>query len=77
MKISVMNYKEVIKEFQDAKNRWYLSDEYLKDNDCFSRETEPIAIEYPYGIVYLQDAAVEILINKIEELEEKLKEQTA
>jgi hypothetical protein len=72
-----MDYKEVIKEFQDAKNRWYLSNEYLKDNDFFTREDVTNTIEYPYGIVYLQDTAVETLINKIKELEEKLKEQTA
>ena len=69
------NYKEVIKEFQDAKNRWCLSDEYLKDNGCFTREEETIAIEYPYGIVYLQDTAVDVLIERIKELEKQQNEQ--
>jgi hypothetical protein len=74
MSKKIWNYKEVIKEFRDTKYRLYLSDKYLKDNGCITIEEESIAIEFPYGIVYLQDTAVEVLIKRIKELEEKLKE---
>ena len=65
-----MTYKDVIKEYEERRNHIYLSDDYLKDcSTSYTRETAPLVGEYEYGIAYLRDDAVELLINRIKELE--------
>lgn len=66
-----MNYKDVINEFKNADERYALSDEYLVSVNSPTRKKEPIAGEFAYGIVYLQDTGVELLIKRIEELEKE------
>lgn len=67
-----MTYKEVIREFNEACKTWQLSDGYLTDNRYATRADIPcIANEMRYGIVYLRDDAVELLITRIEELEKQ------
>lgn len=56
-----MTYKDVIKEYEERSNQICLS------NEC--RETAPLVGEYRYGIAYLRDDAVELLIDRIKELE--------
>lgn len=64
-----MTVKEIVKEYHDACRRYQLSDEYLKEAKCKTRIEIPTAAEFHYGVVYLQDAAVDALIKRIEELE--------
>lgn len=66
-----MDYKEVIKEFENAEERYELSDEYLADINSPTRGQLSLAGEFAYGVVYLQDNAVNILINRIKELEKE------
>ncbi len=65
-----MTYKDVIKEYEERSNHIGLSDEYLEDcNATYTRKTAPLVGEYEYGIAYLRDDAVELLIDRIKELE--------
>lgn len=65
-----MTYKDVIKEYEERSDHIYLSDKYLEEcNASYTRETAPLVGEYEYGIAYLRDDAVELLINRIRELE--------
>ena len=65
-----MTYKDVIQEFEERSNHICLSDEYLKEcSATYTRETAPLVGEYEYGIAYLRDDAVELLIDRIKELE--------
>ena len=64
-----MDVKEIIREYHDTCRRYQLSDEYMKEEKCKTRIEIPIAVEHYYGIVFLQDAAVDALIKRIEELE--------
>ena len=65
-----MTYKDVIKEYEERSNYICLSDEYLeKCSAVYTRETAPLVGEYEYGIAYLRDDAVELLIDRIKELE--------
>ena len=70
-----MTYQDVIRSFTHTSNDRGLSDDFLQDANCKTREEQPIAAEYAYGIVYLRDDAVEILIQRIIELENQLKEK--
>lgn len=66
-----MTYKDVIKEYEERSNHICLSDEYLKtcNGVTHTREMAPLVGEYEYGIAYLRDDAVELLIDRIKELE--------
>ena len=64
-----MDVKEIVKEYHDTCHRYQLSDEYLQEQKCDTRMEMPIAVEFRYGVVYLQDSAVDALIKRIEELE--------
>lgn len=65
-----MTYKDVIKEYEERCSHICLSDNYLKNYSAsYTRETAPLVGEYEYGIAYLRDDAVELLINRIKELE--------
>lgn len=66
-----MTYEDVIKAFDNASNERALSDEYLQECGCQTREDVEIANELRYGIVYLRDDAVELLIARIKELEKQ------
>lgn len=66
-----MTYKDVINEFKEKCNRYCLSDEYLKSIDNTTRKDAVLCGEYEYGMVYLRDDAVKLLIDKINELEQK------
>ena len=66
-----MTYKDVIKTFDNVSNERALSNEYLREHKCQTREDVEIASELRYGIVYLRDDAVELLIARIEELEKQ------
>ena len=68
-----MTYKDVIQAFAYASNHKGIDDEFLQNIGCRTREEQPMAGEYSYGIVYLRDDAVEILIQRIIELENQLK----
>ena len=70
-----MDYKEVIAEFKKASNRYCLSDAYLAEEGDPTRENHPIAGEYAYGIVFVRDDAVELLIDRINELENSEKKK--
>lgn len=61
--------KDVIKEFIDDCNRRALSDDYLQECGCETRAEFPMTIEFSYGVMYLRDDAVELLIECIKELE--------
>ena len=63
--------EDVIREFEKKLRSRALSDEYLREQRCDVRADMQIAIEFPYGIIYLRDDAVEILINRIRELENR------
>lgn len=45
-----------------------LSDDYLEKNECKTRYETRVAVEVNYGIVYLRDDAVRILLEYISEL---------
>ena len=65
-----MTYKDVIKEYEERSNHICLSDEYLEEHCCeYTRKIAPLVGEYEYGIAYLRDDAVELLIDRIKELE--------
>lgn len=64
-----MDVKEILHKYRDKCRDCQLSDEYLQKHKCEARTDIPIAVEFPYGIVYLQDDAVDALIKRIEELE--------
>ena len=64
-------YEDVIKAFDNVSNERALSDEYLRECKCQTREDVEIASELRYGIVYLRDDAVELLIARIKELEKQ------
>ena len=66
-----MTYKDVIKEYEERCNHIYLSDDYLESCSgvTYTRKNAPLVGEYEYGIAYLRDDAVELLINRIRELE--------
>ena len=68
-----MTYKDVIEEYNRAANRICLSDEYLEDVDSPTRQELPIVGDYQYGVAYMRDDAVELLIDRIHELEEMIK----
>ena len=60
----------MIKEYEERSDHICLSDKYLEEcNASYTRETAPLVGEYEYGIAYLRDDAVELLINRIRELE--------
>ena len=67
-----MDVKEILHKYRDKCRNGQLSDEYLEEHKCKARTDIPIAVEFPYGIVYLQDAAVDVLIKRIEDLETEL-----
>ncbi len=60
-----MTYQDVIEEYKKAKARICLSDECLDT----PRVDLPIVGEYAYGVVWVRDDAVELLIKRIENLE--------
>ena len=65
-----ITYKDVIKEYEEQKSNICLSEEYLEEhNSEFTRKNLPLVGEYEYGIAYLRDDAVELLIDRIRELE--------
>ena len=68
-----MDYKKVLQDYKAACQRRQLSDEYLREQKCETRADLPITAEFPYGVVYLQDDAVDVLIKRIEELEARCK----
>ena len=65
-----MDYLDVIREFDKASCNRGLTDDYLQQNKFNTREDAPLAPECEYGIIYLRDDGVEILIQRIKELEE-------
>ena len=67
-----MTYKDVVQAFAYASNRYSLDDDYLREHDCEVREDMPMAGEFKYSVVYLRDDAVEVLIKRIIELENKM-----
>ena len=67
-------YEEIVQAYRDAYKRYALNDEYLRENDCKARDSLPIAAEWSYGVVYLQDDAVDVLLTRIAELEKMLEE---
>lgn len=69
-----MDVKEIVRKYHDTCHRYQLSDEYLKVQKCKTRIEMPTAAEFCYGVVYLQDAAVDMLIKRIEGLETELQE---
>lgn len=64
-----MDVKEIVNEYHDTCRKYQLSDEYLQEQKCKTRMEIPTAVELYYGVVYLQDSAVDALIKRIEELE--------
>lgn len=64
-----VDVKEILQKYRDVCRNCQLSDDYLQEHKCETRTDIPIAVEFPYGIVYLQDYAVDALIKRIEELE--------
>ena len=64
-----MDVKEIVRKYHDTCHRYQLSDEYLKEQKCKTRIEMPTAAEFCYGVVYLQDTAVDALIKRIEKLE--------
>ena len=69
-----MTYKDVIEDFKNKCNSCCLSDDWLYNQQCQTRETSVMCGEYQYGIVYVRDDAVELLIDRINELEKCLSE---
>ena len=67
-------YKEIVKVYKQVCKEYQLSDEYLRESKCKTRDTIPIAAEFQYGVVYLQDDAVDVLLERIYELERLLQE---
>ena len=61
--------KDVIREFTGDCNCCALSDDYLQEYGYETRAEFPMTIEFGYGIMYLRDDAVELLIERIKELE--------
>ena len=69
-----MTYKDVINEFRKNCNNYSLSDDYLNSIGNDTRKDAEMCGEYQYGIVYVRDDAVELLIDRINELEKCLSE---
>ena len=70
-----VNLIELIKTIEDEKQRRDLSDTYLKENKHNTREEEPIAMEFPYGIVYvMSDVVLPFLKNFQESIESEFPE---
>lgn len=69
-----MDYETILKKYRKACEQRQLSEEYLRENDCEVRSDLPVAIEFSYGVIYLRDDAVDVLIKRIEELEAELQE---
>ena len=66
-----MTYKDVINEFKKTCDRYCLSDEYLESIGSITRKDAVICGEYEYGMVHMRDDAVKLLIDRINELEQK------
>ena len=69
-----MTYKDVINEFRKNCNNYSLSDDFLNSIGNDTRKDAVMCGEYQYGIVYVRDDAVELLIDRINELEKCLGE---
>lgn len=64
-----MTADEVINLYQDYCSRKWLSDEYLESKNYDTRDDDwNLVGEYEYGMVYLRDDGVDILISEIERL---------
>ena len=66
-----MIYKDVINEFNEKCDRYCLSDKYLESVGSTTRKDAAVCGEYEYGMVHMRDDAVQLLINRINELEQK------
>lgn len=64
-----MNYKDVIMVFEEAKKKDYFTDKYLLKKGAHTRDVLPICRECEYGVVRVMDDAVQLLIDRIHELE--------
>ena len=70
-------YKIVKDKFIERCKNKQLGDEYLIKNECTPRNliSGNICGDFDYGIVYLRDDAVEVLLKYIEELKRKVDEK--
>lgn len=70
-----MTADEVINLYQDFRSRKRLSDQYLAENCCETRKDNDgdLVGDYVYGIVFLRDDGVDILIDEIHKLRERMK----
>ena len=62
-----MTYKDVMNEFKEKCRKICISDEYIGT----TREELPICGEYSYGVIFVRDDAVKLLIDRIKELEKQ------
>ena len=69
--ISLKDRAHKVRAYWKAQSNRGLSDDYLASVDKTTRASDPrfIAGEFKYGIIYMRDDAVEILLKYIEELE--------
>ena len=67
-----MTYKDVIEDFNKKCEHYCLSDGYLEGIGNPTRETTEMCGEYQYGMVFVRDDGVELLIERIHELENGL-----
>lgn len=63
-----MTYKDVIDEYNKKIEDIYISDEHLDT----PRTDLPIVGDYTYGVAWVRDDAVELLIARIEDLEDTI-----
>lgn len=69
-----MYYEAILEKYRKACEQRQISDDYLREHDFPTRSDSQMAIEIPYGVIYLRDDAVDVLIKRIEELEAESQE---
>ena len=64
-----MDSNEIIKIFNNECKNNSLSDGFISAENGVIRKNSPIVGQFSYGIVYLRDDAVNVLIERINQLE--------
>lgn len=66
------NLKEDLEKVETIQNRWDLSDEYLKEHNCSTRNNVDLMGEYSYGITFIESDIAREWLERAIFAEEKL-----
>ena len=68
---SILDFEKVTITFQNKYQSLSLPDKQLKTENKPTRDLLPMVLESNYGVIYLRDDAVQILFDRIKELEKE------